>query len=164
MWSCDRRAFLLGALALPAACGFTPVYGPEGAGTRLLNALALPDPGGDNEYALNARLEERLGRAAPGAPYKLDYTLQTDAQDVGATSAGNITQVRLIGRVFYALKDAGTGAILRGHRTNAFTSYSTTGSTVATSAAKRDAEERLMVILADQMIDDLVLHAADPAS
>ncbi|WHZ34577.1 LPS assembly lipoprotein LptE [Sagittula sp. MA-2] len=176
MWSSEtktgnlnRRAVLagLGALSLAAACGFTPVYAPGGGGSRLLNAVSLQAPDDDRRYVFNRRFEERLGRPASGAPYALTVRIQVTEQDIGVTSTGNITRYRLIGRVFYTLTDATTGAILHDGRTNAFTGYSTTGSTVATSAAERDAEERLMVILADQMIDDLLLRAADfpdPAS
>jgi LPS-assembly lipoprotein len=40
-----------------------------------------------------------------------------------------------------------------------FTGYSATGTTVATQASKQDAEKRLMVILAEQIITRL--YAAD---
>ena len=44
-------------------------------------------------------------------------------------------------------------------RTDSFTSYSATGSTAATQAAERDARRRLMVILADRVIDRLLIDA-----
>jgi LPS-assembly lipoprotein len=37
-----------------------------------------------------------------------------------------------------------------------FTGYSATGTTVATLAAERDAQERLMTILADQIVTRLL--------
>lgn len=154
-WS-NRRTLLLGPLAL-AACGFTPVYGPQGGGTGLQNAVLLPKPGNEAAYYFNRRYEERMGRAAPGAPYSLSLQLQTDDQDIGSTSAGNTTRYRLIGRAFFSLVDTATGKTLFEGRTNAFTGYSTTGSTVATRAAETDATERLMILLADQVIDDLLL-------
>lgn len=153
---CNRRTLLLSPLAL-AACGFTPVYGPQGGGTALQSAVLLPKPGNENAYHFNRRFEERMGRAAPGAPYSLTLRIQTDDQDIGSTSAGNTTRYRLIGRAFFSLVDTATGATLFEGRTNAFTGYSTTGSTVATRAAETDASERLMVLLADQVIDDLLL-------
>ncbi|WP_425071148.1 LPS assembly lipoprotein LptE [Sagittula sp. S175] len=155
-----RRAALLGLLVL-AGCGFTPVYGPEGGGTQLLGAIALPAPGGDEAYIFNQRFEERLGRVRDTAIYDLSLQLQMTPQDIAITSTGNTTRVRLVGRAFFALKDKATGKVLHEGRTNAFTGYSTTGSTVATRAAYRDARERLMVILADQVIDDLILNAPD---
>jgi LPS-assembly lipoprotein len=159
MWWSRRKA-VAGLLAL-GGCGFTPVYGPQGTGTRLLNAVALPDQGTDDLYVFSTRFEERLGRGPEGAPYALRLKLEATDQDTGTTSAGNVNRVRLIGRALYSLNDSATGAVLHEGRTNAFTAYGTTGSTVATRAAARDARERLMMILADQVIDDLVLHAAD---
>ena len=170
MWSSDRRKVLkslaggavgLGSALALSSCGFTPVYGPEGGGGKLLNAVALPDPGGDSQYMFNQRFQERLGVAHTGARYRLNVRIQTSEQDIGATSSGNITRIRLIGRAFYSLVDANTAETLHDARTNAFTGFSTTGSTVATRAAQRDALERLMVILADQTIDDLILRAPE---
>ena len=161
MWLSDRRG-MLGALAATlalSACGFAPVYGSGGAGNRLLEQVALAAPDTPDAYQFTRRFEERMGRA-PGGPYALAVTLETDRQDLGTTSVGNITRYRLIGRAVFALTDAG-GAVLAEGRTNAFTGYSTTGSTVATLAAARDAQERLMTILADQVIDRLILAAPD---
>lgn len=156
MWLSDRRTVILGALAL-GGCGFAPVYGPQGAATGLQGSVALAEPKSENSYYFNRRFEERLGRAGAGAAYSLTLDLQTDEQDMGSTSAGTTTRYRLIGRAFYTLKDSASDAKLLEGRTNAFTGYSTTGSTVATRAARTDAERRLMVLLADQVIDDLLL-------
>ncbi|SMX40364.1 LPS assembly lipoprotein LptE [Maliponia aquimaris] len=162
MWLSDRRGFILGALAL-GGCGFTPVYGPGGTAAGLQGAIALAEPKTENSYYFNRRFEERLGRAGAGAAYSLALQLQTDEQDLGSTSTGNTTRYRLIGRAFYTLKDSTTEAKLLEGRTNAFTGYSTTGSTVATRAARTDAERRLMVLLADQVIDDLLLSGVGDA-
>ncbi len=158
MWWSNRRAFLTAAAASGlSACGFTPVYGPQGGGTALQNAIELTESRDETTYFFNRRFEERLGRGGPAAPYKLDVQLQRDTQDLGATSAGDVTRIRMIGRAFYSLKDEASGATLLEGRTNAFTGYSNTGTTVATRAAQNDAQKRLMVLLADQVIDDLLL-------
>lgn len=157
MWSFDRRNLILGALAL-GGCGFQPVYGPGGAGNKLLGRIALDAPDTQDAYVFNRRFEERMGRAI-NAPYRLSVQLETDQQDLGSTSTGSTTRYRLIGRAIYALRDGDT--LLTEGRSNAFTGYSTTGSTVATLAAERDAGERLMTLLADQVIDQLILDAPD---
>ncbi len=160
LWS--RRQVIAGLVAAGAlgGCGFAPAYGPEGAASRLIDSVALPDPDNDNAYLFNQRFEDRLGRGRGDPPaFRLVLNLQTTNQDTGTTSAGNTNRQRLIARAVYSLQDGSTGAALREGRTNAFTGYSTTGSTVATEAAERDAWERLMTMLADQVIDDLILHA-----
>ncbi|MCR8549325.1 LPS assembly lipoprotein LptE [Salipiger sp. P9] len=156
MWLSDRRNFLLAAAAL-AGCGFTPAYGPQGGGSALLGSIALEEPANRYGYDFNSRFEERLGRAS--GPYALKIRLETQSQGLGSLADGQTTRYRLVGRVFYTLTPVGSEEALIAGRTNAFTSYSATGSTAATQAAERDAKRRLMVILADQVIDRLLLDA-----
>ena len=55
MWSPDRRAVLLGLLAVSglAACGLSPVYGPGGGGGKLFGKVRPRD--------IVTRFEARLG-------------------------------------------------------------------------------------------------------
>jgi LPS-assembly lipoprotein len=162
MWSCNRRNFLsigLAGLGL-AGCGFTPAYGPGGGATRLQGQIALETPQTPDGFGFNQRFEERMGRGFGGA-YRLSTTITVSQQDLGTTSAGTITRYRLIGKVAFHLSDAAKGDVLLVSETDAFTGYSTTGSTVATLAAERDARDRLMVLLADQVVDALILQAPD---
>ena len=160
MWWSDRRTFLTAAAAALGGCGFAPVYAPQGAGGRLQNQIDLGDPDGEEEYLFARRFEERLGRGSGGA-YRLDLTIDTSRDSLGTTSAGSTTRYRLDGTAAYTLRDAATDKTLLEGSSVAFTGYSATGSTVATLAAERDARERLMVILADQVIDEILLNA-DP--
>ena len=161
MWLFDRKN-LLGGLALAAlsltACGFEPVYGPDGVGTRLQGRIALTAPETHNSYLFNRHFETRMGRSV-NAPMQLAVTLDTDETDMGGTSTGNTTRYRVSGTATYTLVADKTQ--LSAGTTDAFTGYSNTGSTVATIAARRDAYARLMVILADQVIDELLLAAPD---
>jgi LPS-assembly lipoprotein len=69
------------------------------------------------------------------------------------------SRFNLLGSVAYSLRDLSTGATLTTGEVTSFTGYSATGTTVAVQAAERDAEARLMVILADQLLTRLL--AAD---
>jgi LPS-assembly lipoprotein len=159
---CSRRLVLAGVGMTLAGCGFAPVYAPGGGATRLQGKVALADPETPDAYALNRRIESRLGRAPAGAPFVLATRIATSQQDLGTTSAGEITRYRLTGRLAYSLARAGmTEDPFLEAETVAFTGYSATGSSVATLAGERDARRRLMIILADQMVDDLLLAAAD---
>ncbi|MFZ5963504.1 LPS assembly lipoprotein LptE [Thalassococcus sp. BH17M4-6] len=159
MSSSDRRLFLLGALAL-GACGFTPVYGPQGAGQRLQGRILLDAPVTENNYRLNRRIEERLGRGG-AARYALSVDIDTESDGFGTASDGTTTRFRLTGTATYTLRDTATDVVLSERKTVAFTGYSATGSNVATLASARDARERLMVILADQIVDQLLLLSPD---
>lgn len=159
---CDRRSVILGlgALALLPSCGFTPAYGPEGGAGRLSGAVGLAPPDGRAGYLLNRRLEDRLGRAAP-ARYMLETEIETGQSDLGTTSTGSTTRYRIVGSVSYRLKEAGGETVLAEDRVESFTGYSATGTSVATLAAERDALERLMTILADRIVDQLIVAAPD---
>lgn len=156
MSSSDRRQFLTLLAALPvAACGFTPAYAPGAAGARLRGRIAMQEPHTRDEFALAARLETRLGRGESAA-YDLAYTLTT-ARDSGGISPDNeITRYTLRGEATYTLSDRATGTRVTGGTVKNFTSWSATGSTVAGIAAQEAAAERLMTILADDIVARLL--------
>nr|WP_147110002.1 LPS assembly lipoprotein LptE [Tateyamaria sp. syn59] len=152
---------LLAALALAlavAACGFEPVYGPGGTGTKLQNRV-LVDPPRDREgFLLVRQLEERLGRA--GDPtYKLAIDLSVAEEARAIDPDGDIRRYHMIGSAAFTLSDADTGAVIMTDLVDNFVGYSATGTTVATLSAQRDATERLMTILADEIV--LQLQVSD---
>ena len=158
MWLSDRRTFLLGAVAVAlAGCGFAPAYGTGGAASKLQNAIHVEEPGDRNAYLVTRRIEERLGAGGPSAPYRLELAISVDQESLGSTADGNLNRYHVTGAATFAVRSAGT--IIETGTVRNFTGYSASGSTVATLAAERDAEERLMQILADQIIDRLVLAA-----
>ena len=152
------RRFLLALPLALAACGFTPVYGPGGAGTALRNQVLVQEPTTQQGYLLTRHLKTRLGRAT-NARFALDMTLETSEEGLAINSEGDTTRYNLVGRAGYALRDTQTGSIVTSGMVQNFTAYSATGSTVATLAAQRDAIERLMVILGDQIV--VRLYTAD---
>ena len=155
MSSSDRRSLLLLPLAL-AACGFTPVYGPGGTGQSLQDNVSVADPVSRNDYFMVRRLEERLGRADEGA-YALQVTTGISVQGLAVDPEGNRDRYNVVGASQYALTENATGRIVASGSVDNFTSYSATGTTIATRAASRDAQERLMVILADQIVTRLLV-------
>lgn len=153
-----RRAVLLGGLALAglaAGCGFTPAYGPGGAGTRLRGAIHLPDPSDADAFALNLRLSERLGPEAD-LRYDLAYTLRVAVVEQGITPEQVATRYALNGTADFRLTERATSAVVSQGQVSAFTSYSATGTTIATVAAESDARQRLMRMLADQLVTRLL--------
>lgn len=147
-----RRAVLLGLLAGPglAACGFEPAYGPGGSGTRLRGEVAVETPDTPEGFVLGARLEDRLGRAPEGAPLRLVAGLSVEAVPAAVTPGGAITRYNLVGEAPWRLLGPGGSVLAQGEAT-AFTGFSATGTTVATTAAEADARVRLMTLLADEM-------------
>ncbi|WP_273522069.1 LptE family protein [Rhodosalinus sediminis] len=158
MWCSDRRRLLaLSAAALAAGCGFAPVYGPGGAGRALQGQVAVPAPDTRLGYHFTRRLEARLGRAE--APrYRLEAPLTVEREGLGTTADGRTTRYQLIGRADWRLRPAAPGAepVAEG-RVRGFTGYSSTGSPLAARAAERDAEERLATLLADRLVERLLM-------
>lgn len=156
----SRRAFLTVLAAAPlAACGFTPAYGPNGPARNLQGAIKVADPGDKNSFDLVERLEERLGRPQ-AARFTLNYHLATWSVGVGVTPENSITRYNLVGSVDWKLVEDATGKQVAAATSRNFTSWSATASIVAGIAAQEDAAYRLMRILADQMVTQLIATSA----
>ena len=145
-----RTAALLLILVL-GACGFTPVYGPDGSGTELQNRVLVDKPDDRTGFLLVQRLEERLGRTSDPV-YRLAVDLALGEEARAIDPDGEIRRFHLVGSAAYTLIATGTGEVVQAETVDNFVGYSATGTTVATLAARRDAQERLMIILADQIV------------
>ena len=168
MWY-SRRAILLGLAALPA-CGFTPAYGPKGAASGLRGAIAIDAPSDEEGYHLVRRLEERLGDPTTG-DYRLSASIAITQDGLGITPDLDITRYRVRGEVTWTLTHLASSDIVADGLVRNFTAYSApvfddsrgsiAGNTVSVLTAERDARERLMVILADQIVARLIATAPD---
>jgi LPS-assembly lipoprotein len=160
---CNRRTLILGGAALfgtaLSGCGFAPAYGPGGAATKLQDSILADEPSDRAGFIFVRRLEERLGRGAP-ARYGLSYSIDFEERALAINAANVTARINVIGQLTYALRDLETDKVLSSGKVDSFTSYSATGTTVATSAAKRNAEERLLTILTDQLVTRLTADAA----
>lgn len=157
-----NRRMALAGLALLAGCGFTPAYAPGGVGERLRGTVHLPDPTDFDSYALNAHLTARLGpETAPR--HDLAYTLRVAVVEQGITPEQITTRFALNGTLDFRLTDRANGAVLAQGAVSAFTSYSATGTTIATTTAEADARARLMRMLGDQLVTRLLGTLAAPA-
>lgn len=145
-----RICVLLFTLGL-AGCGFAPVHGPGGTGGVLQNRVLVDEPDDRVGFLLVQRLEDRLGRAdIPAFRLAVDLDVREEARAIDPE--GDIRRFHVIGSAAYTLSEDATGTVVRADRVDSFVGYSATGTTVATLAAQRDAQERLMTILADQIV------------
>jgi LPS-assembly lipoprotein len=81
---------------------------------------------------------------------------EVEAVEAAITPEGAITRFDLEGRASWRLASA-SGVPLAEGVAIGFTAHSATGSTVAARAAEEDAHERLMVLLADEIVTRLLL-------
>ena len=135
--------FAIGA----AGCGFSPAYGPQGAGTPLTGALRADDPTNRDSFDFVAAIEARFGVAA-NPQFALSYLIAIREE----YKISN--RVHVIGVLDYTLTDIATGTALAAGRVENFVAYSSvTGSTarvVSLPKTVADARARLVSILADQ--------------
>jgi LPS-assembly lipoprotein len=161
MSSSDRRSFLALLCALPlAACGFTPVYAPGGTGGTVRGRIAFAEPDDALAFSLVARLEDRIGRA-DGAAYLLDYSIATTDSALALSDTDDINRITITGSIAYTVTEIGTGVQVQAGEVSTFTAFASSGSPVATTAARRDAEQRLMIALADQIVSRLLTGAGN---
>ena len=153
----NRRMILIAPLAL-AACGFQPVYGPGGAGAALQNRVQVDPPGDQDSYILVRELESRLGRSTDPV-YGLSLGINTSQAQLAIDREGDIGRFNRIAFVNYSLRDLADGRVLTSGRVDNFVGYSATGTSVESLAGSRDAQTRLMTIIADQVVSRL--YAAD---
>ena len=71
------------------------------------------------------------------------------------------TRVQIFGEATFALRQLDDNAVVLSGKTKNFTGYSTTGVTTSELASKRDARERLMIILADQIATQITARAGE---
>ena len=153
MWLSNRRGFLLAALAL-AGCGFVPVNGVSSKSQMMRNTVLVQAPTNRVEFELVRNLEVQLGQATSKL-YDLRYKLNVDEDIIIVSAAQEINRFSLVGVLEYSLVD-NDGMVLLSRTAKSFTGYSATGTTVATQRSKRDAYDRLMMILAKQVSNFLL--------
>ena len=153
MWSYNRRTFLISAVAL-AGCGFTPVYGPNGVGQSFHDLIEIESPANTDTYNLVSYLEQRLGQGNR-AKFGLTYALKTRDEGLAVTESQTIVRYNAIGELSFALRDLVDNSVVSSGTVTAMSAYSASGTTIATQAARKDANERLMIALADRLIERL---------
>ncbi len=150
MSSFNRRFLILAAGAL-AGCGFEPALAPGGAGDAIRGKIRIDDPTDRNTFLFIKRFEERNGTSS-GDDYVMRVTIRTRDEGGAINQAQETTRFNVIGTATFSVSASGSERVLTKGTVESFTSYSATGTTVSTMTTERDAKERLMIILADQVL------------
>jgi LPS-assembly lipoprotein len=157
----DRRTFLLSVVAL-AGCGFKPAYGPNGSASALRGKVRVDSSGTRESFTLAHDLEDIFAQAS-NEQYVLTFTVETEEAGLGITPDQEITRYHVTGTAKYTLVRTADGQTVASGEARNFTAYSATGSTVSSVTATRDAYDRLMSILADQIAAQIHAKLAAPA-
>ena len=149
------RRGALAALLATGACGFTPALAPGAATFALRDSVTVTTPDTIPGFAIRSHIVDRLGRATRPA-FNLTISLDQALDAAAFSQAGDALRYNVVGAAGWQLTTLDGTTVGQG-QVEGFTSYSATGSTVATQAAATDAIGRLMVILGDMVVADLML-------
>lgn len=157
------RALLgIGLLAL-AACGFRPLYGEGEPAAAMAGRVEVAMLDGAPGFAMRERLTQRLGPPT-AATHRLETTLTLRRTGVALTQENVTTRYDVSGTAGYRLVPLAGGPPVTAGTVRTVTGYSVPASAAsdafASRAAERDAEERLAVTLADQIVERLALTSA----
>ena len=148
------KKIIYAALFLISSCGFSPLNNNT-TPQKLLEVVSIQEPNTQNEFIFYSRLTDRFGEF--GDRYVLNYSISTSSKDSALNFDGTPHRIKIVGSVSYSLKDIKNGAVLISEKEEMHLSFSNSGSTAAVLNAERTINEQLVVLLADKVIDRLVL-------
>lgn len=161
-WSDPIRAGALAGLLALAACGFEPLYDPAGPAAAVAGRVDVAVIPGTTGYLMRERLVERLG--AGGTPtHRLAIDLKLSQVGVALTEDDVTSRFDVVGVAEWKLVPiAGTVPVMA-EEARAVSGYSAptsaTTSAFAILSARRDAEERLALVLADRIAQRIAVEA-----
>ena len=153
------RAIALGLLLALSGCGLQPMYAGGGSGavaTSLSSVKVAPIPERAGWLVRNA-LVDRLGGEAENPAYRLDVEIDDDLTAFGIRGDAAVTRERRTLRARYRLVELGTGRVVLDATAGSDAGIDVVSSEYATIAAEQTAQERLALVIADQMVARLAL-------
>ena len=154
-----KRIIGFWALLLVGACGFETVYAPSMSTNSVRNNFDLSAPTDRGTYQFYHKLKGQISDN-PQAQYALSYTISQSATNAATDADGKSHRGVLKGSLAYRITRKINGETVKTGNVKGFTSYSALASSVASDAAGRDATKRLMKILSDNLVDELMMVAA----
>ena len=154
-----KRIIGFWALLLLGACGFEPVYAQSTSTNSVRNNFDLLAPTDRGTYQFYHNLKGQISDN-PQAQYALSYTISQSATNAATDADGKSHRGVLKGSLAYRITGKINGETVKTGNVKGFTSYSALASSVASDAAGRDATIRLMKILSDNLVDELMMVAA----
>ena len=150
-------------LLLPAACGFSPLYGThaDNAVKYHLDAVAIGNiPDREGQYLRNALIDRFYEHGRPADPqYTLNVEkIQERIRDLDVTKSATATRAQLRLETKITLTDAKTGETLLGQKLQTITSYNILQSRFTTRVSEEDARRSALDDLARQIEQQLALY------
>ena len=154
-----KRIIGFWALLLLGACGFEPVYAQSTSTNSVRNNFDLSAPTDRGTYQFYHNLKGQISDK-PQAQYALSYTISQSATNAATDADGKSHRGLLKGSLACRTTRKITSETVKTGNVKGFTSYSALASSVASDAAGRVSTKRLMKILSDHLVDELMMVAA----
>ena len=154
----DKKNYIFSALlsVFITSCSFEPAWLAGNDKTQVLwHRIDLKEPKTSNEFRLNRYLVSRVGEAA-NAEFLLKYKLFTETKRTALSFDGKAYRIRIHGEVKFSLIHNDKNTILVSASVKDSLSYSDAILAVTDQASERDAYARLMVLLGDKIVDELL--------
>jgi LPS-assembly lipoprotein len=166
----NRRRFLslgagLAAVTALSGCGFRPMYGNTGAGVpteeRLQSIRVAPMSDRIGQEMHNLMRDRLNPYGQPGSPaYVLRMQLREQRQNLGIRRDETATRANLVISARLELIETGERKVMLREVMSSTASYNILDNQFATVIAEKDARERALVVLADDVTRRLGLFFA----
>ncbi|RYD97161.1 MAG: hypothetical protein EOP61_17010 [Sphingomonadales bacterium] len=154
-----RAALFAVCLAPLAACGFTPVYGGQGAAFQNSGPINIPEIPGRTGHYLRNELARELGQGVPGFPAgTLEIDLTQGVQSLAFAPDQAASRSDYTGTAKWQMKTA-SGVILAEGSVIERASFNFADAAYADLAAQTAAQERLATLLARSIRAEVIIAA-----
>ena len=154
----DKKKYILSLLfsIFISSCSFEPAWIAGNNKSKILwQKVDLIKPKTSNEFRLNRYLVSRVGDAKD-VKFLLKYELFTDTKRTALSFDGKAYRIRIQGEVKFSLIHNSKNIILVSSSVKDSLGYSDAILAVTDQASERDAYARLMVLLGDKIVDELL--------
>ena len=154
----DKYLFALLIGVFLVGCSFQPAWAPKNQKAKILwERVDFKEAKTSNEFRLNRYLVSRLGKAID-AELLLTYELFTETKRSALSFDGKAFRIVIHGEVKFSLIQNEKNIILLTSSVSDSAAYSDSILAVTDEASERDAHARLMVLLGDRIVDELLSY------
>ena len=161
LWREFRLALFVLVATILAACGYQPALKTEGFAARLVEGFDVSVAGGREGFVLEELLMQRLGTSPQSASYQLSARIEIAERVAATPGAGGVDRKELEAIADYQIRLAGDSEIISSGSVDGSALFSAGLGAVATGAARRDAERRMLTEVADRLYSRLILTAQE---
>ena len=154
----DKKKYIFSLLlsVFIVGCSFEPAWVAGNNKTKIFwQKIDLKKPKTISEFHLNRYLVSRVGDAKD-AEFFLEYELSTETKRTALSFDGKAYRIRIQGEVKFRLINNSKNIVLVSSNVKDSLGYSDAILAVTDQASERDAYERLMVLLGDKIVDELL--------